>query len=419
MKRNTPSSFPIEWVRSQFPAVLRAEQERPPFAFMDNAGGAQVPDTVLDHMRRHFLERDVYHAGSYRHALQARQFLVDIRERMAEYMGASSPDEIVFGLNATTLLGMFATALRRTLKPGDEIISTRLEHEANVTPWLRLRPEGVVVHFWNPRAPEGRLEPSDLETLLCDRTRLVAVTGASNILGAVTDIARVAKLVHNRGAILLVDAVHYAQHRRIHFGRDGMDAVFCSGYKWFGAHIGFAACTRSLLDKLQSLNHFFLENKLKFELGMQNSEGLAATHGVLVYLSDLAGELGMSGESPYDGLFDAIAAYERSLSEHLVGGLKQIERVHIYGITEPNAFAMRTPTVAMTVDGLSPGVVARQLGERGLGVIHGHMYAPRVIEWLGLAESGGVVRISLCHYNTITEIDRLLEALKDIVFEHK
>jgi cysteine desulfurase family protein (TIGR01976 family) len=409
--------FPIEWVRSRFPAVVEGERQDPPFAFLENAGGAQVPESVLENVRRHFLERDVYQAGAYEHAARAREFLARIRERVAEFMGASSPGEIVFGLNATTLLSMFATALSKTLRSGDEIITTQLEHEANVTPWLRLRPNGIDVRFWTPRAPEGRLDVGDLAELITDRTRLVAVTAASNVLGTITDIPGVVRLVHGRGAMLLVDAVHYAQHRRMHVRRDQIDACFWSGYKCFGSHMGFAAVAQPVLDKLPGLNHLFLEDKLKLELGMQNSEGLAAIDGVLDHLSELGGRLGIEGDDLYDGVFDAIAAYERSLSERLFGGLKKIDGLRIYGITDPDRSDMRTSTAAITVDGLRPEEVANRLGERGLGVIHGHMYAPRVVEWLGLAEAGGVVRISLCHYNTAAEIDRLLAVLSQIVAE--
>jgi len=412
MRSIEQGQFPIEWVRSRFPAVRIAESRTPPFAFMDNAGGAQVPGSALHHMHRYFLERNVYHAGSYEHADDARDAFVAIRRRMADFMGASSPDEIVFGPNATTLLSIFSASLRQTLTPGDEIIITCLEHEANVTPWLRLKSAGIVTNVWKPRAPDGALELEDLAQLLSERTRLVAVTGASNILGTITDIASVANVVHDHGAILLVDGVHYAPHRRIHIGRDGIDAFFCSGYKLFGAHMGFAACTRELLDRLPGLNHYFLGDESKLELGMQNFEGLAATEGVLHYFHDLANALCIADEDPFDRLFDFIASYERGLSEELVGGLGDVAGVRIYGITDPEYFGMRTPTAAFTIEGYTPQKVARHLGEHGLGVIHGHMSAPRVIEWLGLANSGGVIRVSLCHYNTVAEIKRLLAALR-------
>jgi cysteine desulfurase family protein (TIGR01976 family) len=381
---------------------------------MDNAGGAQVPDSALDEMRRYFHDRNVYHAGAYRRAEQTRDAFTAIRRRIAGFLGASSPGEVIFGLNATTLLSMFAAALRVTLEPGDEIVVTCLEHEANVTPWLRLESTGAVLRFWIPRAPEATLEVEDLETLLSDRTRLIAVTGASNILGTVTDIPSVATLARAREAIFLVDGVHYAAHRRVNVRRDSMDAFFCSGYKFFGAHIGFAACAEWVLDRLPSLNHSFVGSGFKLELGMQNFEGLAATEGVLRYLSDLAGELGIKGRDAYEELFDAIVAYERMLSGRLLDGLLNIGGVHVYGITDPGRFDMRTPTVAFTVDGHTPGHVARRLGERGFGVNHGHMYAPRVIEWLGLTDSGGVIRASLCHYNSLDEISRFLMALAKI-----
>jgi selenocysteine lyase/cysteine desulfurase len=214
MRTTTAERFPVEWVRDQFPAVRIGKSEDMPFAFMDNAGGAQIPDSALDEIRRFFHERNVYHAGAYRRAERTRDAFAAIRRRIAGFLGASSSGEVVFGLNATTLLAMFAEALRVTLESGDEIVVTCLEHEANVTPWLRLESGGAMIRFWNARAPEGTLEVEDLEALLSARTRLVAVTGASSILGTVTDIRSVATLAHDHGAILLVDGVHYVPHRR-------------------------------------------------------------------------------------------------------------------------------------------------------------------------------------------------------------
>jgi cysteine desulfurase family protein (TIGR01976 family) len=412
----TPSrdAFPIEWIRDRFPAVKVAAAQDPPFAFMDAAGGAQVPEFSLDLVGQYFLKRNVYHAGLYRRAREARTSLAEIRRRLAQFIGAASPDEVVFGLNATTLLSMFAASFGRLLKPGDEIVTTRLEHEANVTPWLRLGHAGVLTRFWAPRAGDRRLDLDGLDALLSNRTRLVAITGASNILGTITDIPCVARLVHDRGAFLLVDGVHLAPHRRINVRRDGIDAVFCSGYKIFGPHMGFGACTRELFHRLPSLNHRFLGDDAKLELGMQNCEGLAAMEGVLRYFAELAARLDLQAEDPYDGVFDAIAGYERMLSERLIEGLRSIKGVHVYGIVDPRQFDVRTPTAAITLEGRTVEEVARALGERGLGVNQGHMYAPRVIQWLGLADSGGVVRVSLCHYNTVEEVERLVAELTAI-----
>ncbi len=407
-------NFPIGWVRSQFPAVLAGEKEQPRFAFMDNAGGSQVPDASLKAIADFFIERNVNHGGSYRHSQKLSASMDETRSGIAGFLGASSPDEIIFGHNATTLIRLLATSLRETLSPGDEIILSTLDHEANITPWLRLQQEGIKIQFWNPRGPDALLQLGDLKALLSRRTRLVAVCGASNLLGTVNDLRPIADLAHESGAILFVDGVHYAPHRHTNVSRDDIDVFVCSGYKIFGAHIGFAACKRRLLEQLPSLNHYFLKDKLKFELGTQNFEGLAATDGVLSYFSSLAKELGIDDEKPYQKVFEHIVAYEKALSERLIGGLLQLHGVRVYGITDPDRFDMRTPTAAFTVENHSPLEIATLLGKAGFGVNDGDLYAARIVDWLRLRQAGGVVRASLCHYNTIDEIERLLDVLASI-----
>jgi len=374
----------------------------------------QVPQASLTAIEEYFVERNVNLGGPYRHSQQNIAFLDEIRASLAAFLGASSSDEIFFGLNATSLMRLLATSLREIFSPGDEIIISGLEHEANVTPWLRFQQDGVKIHFWNPRGPEALLQFGDLKALLSERTRLVAVCGASNLLGTVNDLRPIADLVHEHGAILFVDGVHYAPHRHTDVRRDDIDVFVCSGYKIFGAHIGFAACKRRLLEHLPGLNHYFLKDKLKFELGTQNFEGLAATGGVLSYFAGLAKELGIGGEIPYGKVFERIDAYEKVLSERLIGGLQALEGVRVYGITDPARFDMRTPTAAFTVEDHAPLEVATLLGKAGFGVNEGDLYAARIVDWLGLREGGGVVRASLCHYNTIEEIDGLLEAIKSI-----
>jgi cysteine desulfurase family protein (TIGR01976 family) len=405
------TAFPIDWVRKRFPALIAAEKEKPPFIYMDNAGGAQVPDTVISAAERFFIERNVNHGGPYGRCKNNTAAIDEVRARLAEFLGAASPDEICFSLNATTLIRLFATSLRETFRPGDEIILTNLDHEANITPWLKLQKDGIKVKFWDPRGSEALLQPGDLKTLLSERTKVVAVCGASNLLGTVNDLRAISELVHKQGAILFVDGVHFAPHRRSHVVRDGVDVFVCSGYKVFGSHIGIAACRRTLLELLPTLNHYFLKDRLKFELGTQNFEGLAAMGGLLDYLRKLAKELCIREENLYDKLFDAIGAYERSLSGHLVGGLQQIPGLRVYGITDQKKFTMRTPTAAFTIDGRSPLEVSTVLGKANIGVNFGDLYAARIVDWLGLRPSGGVIRASLVHYNTTAEIDRLLEVL--------
>lgn len=413
MDRGSKIDFPIAWARECFPAVYKAEKEDPPFAFMDNAGGTQVPLWVLRNVGRYYVEQNVNLHGPYRHSITNTEFLSKIRQKTAEFLGASSPDETIFGLNATTLIRLFATAFGQTLNAGDEIIISGLEHEANVTPWLRLQQAGVKILFWQPRGPEALLQEGDLKALLSERTRLVAVTGASNLLGTINDCANIAKLVHEAGGIIFVDGVHAAPHMRTNVKRDQIDMFVCSGYKIFGAHIGLAACSEKLLNRIPSLNHYFLDG-LKLELGTQNFEGLAAMDGVFEYFHALAKQMNIEDENPYERLFDRIGSYERYLSEYTIPKMQKIDGITVYGITDPKRYNSRTPTVAFNLQGHHPLDVAGKLGEAGLGVNDGDLYAARIVEWLGLKDSGGVVRASLCHYNTTEEIDRLLEEIKKI-----
>jgi cysteine desulfurase family protein (TIGR01976 family) len=414
MVKADSKEFPIAWVRGKFPAVKKAEEEQPPFAFMDNAGGAQVPEEVLGRVEGFFLEQNVNLHGPYRHSEVNTQFVEVMRRRMGEFLGASSEHEIVFGLNATTIMRLFSTSFAQTLKQGDEIIISGLEHEADVTPWLRLQSLGATIRFWQPRGDEALLQEGDLKALLSERTRLVAVTGASNLLGTINDCAGMAELAHEAGALLFIDGVHSAPHVRTRVQGDGIDVFVCSGYKVFGAHVGIAAVRRGLMDRLPSLNHYFLKS-LKLELGTQNFEGLAAMDGVLEYFQALAKQMGNRGEDAYDFAFRGIGRYEQILTRRILEGLRAIDGVRIYGIISPERFSRRTPTVAFNIAGKHPRDVAKRLGQSGFGVNNGDLYAARIVDWLGLKNSGGVVRASLCHYNTIEEIDGLLKAVREIV----
>ena len=408
------NEFPISWVRSKFPAVIKAEAEDPPFAFFDNAGGTQVPDNVIIATQRYFTDHNVNLHAKYARSEQNVDLVNRMRGKMATFLGADSSHEIICGLNATTIMRLFATSFRETLSPGDELIVTSLDHEANITPWLRLQLDGVKVKFWEPRGEAALLEPGDLKALLSNKTRLVAVTAASNVLGTIIDCREIADLVHDVGAVLFVDGVHVSLHLRTNVTRDDIDVFTCSGYKIFGPHIGFSACKKEILDGMPSLNHFFL-NDLKLEIGTQNFEGLAAMEGMLEYFDELAGQLEIDEQPPYDDIYQAVGEYERMLFECLLTGLQRINGVTVYGITDPGKYDRRVATVAFSVGDLHPDEVSAHLGKAGFGLQQGHMYAARIVDWLRLSNKGGVVRAGLCHYNTVEEIDRLLAAIKSFL----
>lgn len=411
MSNNIFETFPSEWVRSQFPAIEKAEREDPPFVFLDNAAGGQVPKQLIKSYNAFVEDSYVLGGAHYNRSQLVSSMANDVRARSAEFLGASDPADVLFGLNATTILRLFATAIGETLIQGDEIIVSGLEHEANVTPWLRLQKRGIVLKFWKPRGPEARLQTGDLLALLSDRTRIVAVTAASNFLGTLTDIPQYTKLAHEHGAIIVVDGVHYAPHRRIRVEADDIDFLVCSGYKFFGPHLGLGYCRSSLGDKLPSLNHYFLDSN-KLEIGAQNIEGLAALGGVFDYFDALADKLNIREEPSLDALFAKLSAYESELTLRLLRGMSAIKGITIYGISDPEKIDERVATVAFLKEGLPPEEMSRKLCAGGFGVRFGHLYAPRLADHLRVASTNGVVRISLCHYNTADEVDRLLEAIE-------
>lgn len=398
-------NFPISWVREQFPALSRPE------IFSDNAAGTQLPVQAVKALNDYILSGYALGGSSYRASKEADQLTAKVRPFFADFLGAASAEEIHFGINATNLLRLLATSLEPTLKSGDEVILTAMDHEANVTPWLRFQHKGVGIHYWKPKGPEAILAEGDLRALLSGNTRYLMVTGASNVLGTANDLKRICGIAHAEGTRVIVDAVHLAPHRSISVAKTGVDALVCSGYKLFGPKLGFMYVKADMAAELQSLNHFFLPDN-KFELGAPNYEAIAAFQGVFEYLSMLSSRCGGDG-SPATAL-DAVADYEKDLTLRMLEGVNSMPNIDLYGISSEKLLPQRLPTFALTHRSLTPVEMGEKLAVENIHCRYGHMYAPRLLEAIKLKPAVGVCRLSLAHYNTVEEVDRILEVLAAI-----
>jgi cysteine desulfurase family protein (TIGR01976 family) len=348
---------------------------------------------------------------------------------MADFLNAGSSNEIVFGANMTTLTFSVSRAIGRTLKPGDEIIVTRLDHDANVSPWVALEEQGAHIKWADFDVEDCTLNLDHLTSLITNKTRLIAVGYASNAVGTINPIGRIAAMARNAGALLWVDAVHYAPHGPIDVQSLGCDFLVCSAYKFFGPHVGVLWGRPELLERLQAYKVRPAGNHAphKFETGTLNHEGLAGVAAAIDYLNELGQEFGAHPHleqldlSQYIGrrktlkqAMHAIAAYERPLFADMLAKLQAVPGVTVYGLTNPAQQDKRCPTLAFTRQGFSPAEIAAHLGNHGIFVWDGNYYAINVTERLGVEESGGMVRVGLAHYNTQTEVDRLIAALQEM-----
>jgi cysteine desulfurase family protein (TIGR01976 family) len=407
--------FDIAAIRKQFPSLSQT-QDGKPVVFFDNPGGTQVPQTVIDAMV-HYLQRDnANHGGAFPTSLRSDAMLEEAHQAMADMLGAASRNEIVFGSNMTTLTMGLSRALAQRLKPGDEVIVTRLDHDANISPWMLLaRDAGATLRWVDFRPEDCSLNLDDLERQLSKKTKIVACGLASNAVGTINDVEMISRMAHAFGALLFVDAVQYAPHGPTDVQALDCDFLVCSAYKFFGPHEGVLYGKYDLLDRLQAYKVRPADNRPphKFETGTQNHEGIAGTLAAVEYLASLSGNKGPRRERILSSM-KMIQNYERGLVSHLIHGLQQFRGLRIYGITEPDRLDQRVPTVAFRMEGLSPRRVAESLGERGIFVWDGNYYALAVTERLDVEDKGGMVRVGLVHYNTMEEVDRLLEELHQI-----
>ncbi len=415
-------------LRAQFPALQETDEQGRPYVYFDGPGGTQVPRAVINAIADYLTRANANHGGHFITSRRNDETIESARQAMADFLNAPSPHEIIFGANMTTLTFNLSRAIGRRLQPGDEILVTRLDHDANVSPWLALEELGVKVKWADFDVEDGRLNLEHLASLLTEQTRLVAVGYASNALGTINPIRRIAALARNVGALLWVDAVHYAPHGPIDVQLLGCDFLVCSAYKFFGPHVGVLWGRQSLLAELRAykVRPADPEPPHKFETGTLNQEGLAGVTAAIDYLAALGRDYGGRFAGQVSGYEEgrrrelkqamlAIAAYERPLFAHLLAGVQALPGFTIYGLTESEHLGERCPTLAFRREGFTPQEIATYLGDRGIFVWDGNYYALSVTERLGVEESGGMVRVGLAHYNTRAEVDRLLAALREMV----
>jgi cysteine desulfurase family protein (TIGR01976 family) len=411
-------------IREHFPA-LQPRDGAPPPVFLDNPAGSQVPARVLERMRAALTECRANLGGPFPTSRVATALSLEAHRAMADLLNAPSEREIVFGANMTTLAFMLSRSLAPLLQPGDEVVLTRLEHDANVTPWRLLAQErGLVVKVLDFDPATGRLDLGGLDALLTERTRFAAIGHASNLLGTVNDVATFCRKARAAGAITFVDAVQSVPHVPVDVQALGCDLLACSAYKFFGPHQGVLWGREEVLERLRPYKLRASPTVLptRFETGTQSLEGQAGTLGALEYLEELGATHAPEHRDPalagrrqhLRAAMTAIAQYERDLSARLVAGLGALAGVRVHGITAPGECGERLPTVSVSVPGRSPGELAASLGERGVYVWSGHAYALEVVERLGLAPHG-VLRFGAVHYNTVEEIDRAVGALADVL----
>jgi cysteine desulfurase family protein (TIGR01976 family) len=415
--------YDVAEIRSHFPALaLTQDGER--LAFFDGPGGTQVPREVIDAVSGYYTDSNANDGGAFLTSQRSDEVIRRAHLGVAEFLNARSGHEIKFGANMTTLTFHISRSIGKTLKPGDEIVVTTLDHEANVSPWRAMAEDrDVIVRTVDIHPEDGTLDLDDLDRQLSDRTRLVAVGYASNALGTINPVAEIIRRAHAAGALSYIDAVHFAPHGPIDVQALDTDFLVCSAYKFFGPHLGALYGKEAVLEGLPAYKVRPAHDR--FETGTPNFEAIAGALAAIDYLAWVGERFGGSYAGEFPGLtgrrlqlktaMRVIRAYEMDLFRRLVDGLDQIPGAHLWGIADRARFAERTPTAALTFDGLTPRAAAEALGRLAMTAWDGDFYAQALIERLGLFETGGVLRIGLAHYNTAEEVDRLVAALADIV----
>lgn len=422
-----PDLFAPTLVRAQFPALSLTHAGQP-VVFFDNPGGTQVPERVIEAVGRYYRRQNANVGGAFETSRQTDTVVRGAREAMADLLNAPGPETIVFGANMTSLTFHLARSIGEFLTCGDEIIVTNLDHDANVAPWLDLRTVGAEIRVVDVRTEDCTLDLETFRAALSDRTRLVAITHASNAVGTVPEVAVLTRLAQEAGALVFVDAVQFAPHGPIDVQALGCDFLVCSAYKFFGPHVGILYGKTEHLVGLTPHKVRPAKNEVpyRWETGTLNHEGLAGVAAAVDYLREIGEQFGEPfleayRQKNYSGrrltlkaAMRAIQEYEQSLSAHLLAGLTAIPDVTMYGLTDPSRLSERVPTVAFTWPRLSPRATAEYLGAQGICCWSGNYYALRLMERLGLEAEGGAVRIGCAHYNTHEEIDRLLALLAEV-----
>jgi cysteine desulfurase family protein (TIGR01976 family) len=405
-------------LREQFPALRRTGPDGRPYVFADAPGGSQVPESVIEAMAGRLRTGVSNTHGAFVTSREVDELVSLARTAAADLTGAD-PNEIVFGPNATTLLMSLSRSFGRSLRPGDEVVVTRLDHDANIRPWLQAAEDaGATVRWVDIRTDDVTLDLASFdEAIGGGRLRLVAFTLASNAVGTTPPAAELVRRAHDAGAVVVVDAVHFAQHRALDLHALGADVLACSPYKVFGPHLGLLAVRHELLDAWTpyQLRAAPSVSPDRWETGTQNHEGLAGFVAAVEYLADAGRALGEPADdtrrSAVAAAFDLFGAHERMLALRFLEGIVRIPAVRLFGIADPGRVGERTPTFAIRVGDRHPLATAEELAREGIFAWDGHYYALELMERLDLQAGGGAVRIGFCHYHTSDEVDRVLEAI--------
>lgn len=402
-------SIPVARLRSRFPAYRRTVAGRP-VAYFDGPGGTQVPEPVIEAMASYLRQGGSNVGGEFASSRFSEEVVGAARRAMADLLGGES-DQVVFGANMTTLTFAVSRALARNWGPGDRVVVTALDHDANITPWVMAatdRGAGVVFADLDPTGPT--VDVDHLMSLLDERVRLVAVTRASNAFGSVVDVARIAAAAHEVGAVVYVDGVHYTPHGPVDVAGWGCDFYVCSAYKFFGPHVGVLWGRAELLGELSPYRVRPAPAKPpgSWETGTLSFEALAGVAAVVDYLAAIA-PTGAGRRADLLASMAAVVQRERELGRRFLAGIENLDGIRLYGIADPDG--PRVPTFALEVAGRSAAEVSTELGRQGLFTWAGHYYAIEPMRRLGLLDRGGLVRIGFVHTTTVEEVDRLLEAL--------
>ena len=409
-------------IRQEFPALRR------PVVFFDNPGGTQAAQKSIQRMVDYLTEHNANHGGAFSTSIESDAILAEAHRAMADFLNAAGPEEIVFGATMTTLTLHISRSLARTWNPGDEIVVTRLDHDANVSPWvLAAQDRGCKIRWVDFHLEDGTLDLREMEAALEGRPRLVAVGYASNALGTINPVAKIVRMAHEAGALVYIDAVQYAPHGPIDVAELDCDFLVCSAYKFFGPHAGILYGRYDLLDSLFAYKVRPAPDEApdKFETGTQNHEGIAGVLGAVEYLEWVGSTFGVGYLDKYSERYSgrrlrlkqamaAIRAYEFELSRALVEILEETPGVQIYGLRDVRRLEERVPTYAFTLQGWHPRKAAEKLAEEGFYTWDGNYYALSVTERLGLEDKGGMIRVGPVHYNTMEEIEKFGEALRRI-----
>jgi cysteine desulfurase family protein (TIGR01976 family) len=416
LQGTTDKPFDVAWVRAQFPS-LQMQVGGQLATFLDGPAGTQVSARVMHAVQNYWMNANANTCGAFVTSQRNDEMIAATRAAMADFFHCEK-NEVVFGQNMTTITFAVSRAIGRDLKAGDEIVVTTLDHDANVAPWRALEEKGVVIRQADIRDEDCTLDLDDLKRKITDKTKLVAVGYASNAVGTINPVAEITKLVHAAGALMFIDAVHYAPHGPIDVKALDCDFLVCSPYKFFGPHMGTLFGKHKHLQRLAPYKVRPASNEApeRWETGTQVQELIAGIAAAVEYLAELGQRCEPSVGSRREALLAAYRAtqrYERMLVSRLIEGLLKIPGLHLYGIRDAKRFDERCSTLSFRIGAHNPTEIAKYLGQRGIFTWDGNYYALNLTERLGVEAQGGMLRIGLVHYNTIEEVDRLLAALQE------